>query len=61
LPWIILLEYLPTKHYRINTTLNLIYSEIVMEELEAVSEDKRKLLYAAVEGFTVLKVTDEIS
>jgi len=35
-------------------------SEIVMEELDAVSEDRRKSFYAAVEGFTVLKVTDEI-
>lgn len=39
---------------------NVYISEIVTEELDAVSEDRRKSFYAAVEGFSVLRVTDEI-
>jgi len=35
-------------------------SEIVMEELNAVSDDKKGSFYTIVEGFTILKVTDEI-
>lgn len=53
-------QHLTKQMWELLEDYDVYISEVVMEELEAVSEDKRKLIYATVEGFTVLKVTDEI-